>query len=627
MSSAEAGAAAQLRVGLHGEYFKSSNFLIQSRTPDASDRNTRLQGALTFGITPIEHLEIFGAVLGSANRNRRLCFTDTTTGSEKCEPEANRTDPELIKSFGDLVLGAKVAYPVATGFSAAGELGIRMMSSIGGISFSPDSTSLWLNAIGTYDLKPATENVPLRFHVNLGYYIDNSNNLVDYKTNDTSAFSRYVSRFAYGISQNRMRVALGADAPFDELTEGFSLRPIVEYHLEYLTGSKDQVIYDHEHVDCGKPGQGSCKDNKDQHWVTLGVQGQILHGLTFTVGLDVAIKSAGYPYASALAPWNLLFGVGYPIDLVPRIVRNVPIEKIVTKEAPVHEGMVAGRVISATGAPIEGAAVGVTGRPHSRVLTDSDGTFQSMPLAPGQIELVIVANGYDPATLRTEIIAGQTANVVVRLTPKPPAARAVGRISDETGKGLVASIKMAGPQIAEGRSDESGNFAIAVAPGLYALRIDADQHLSKETQLTVAEGRENAVAITLRTRPAVGGVSFQEGKFKFRQPITFKLATKKTPLELAPGVSLVLDEVVDIMVNHPEIKQLRVEAHWDNSVQGAKADTMTDEQAKLVAKYMVDQGIASDRVVPAGMGSKKPLVPNLGAGKSKNRRVELVIGN
>jgi hypothetical protein len=627
MGSAEVGGVGQLRLSLHGEYFTGSNFLVQSDEPvPSSDRDTRLQGALTFGITPIEHLEIFGAVLGSANRNRRLCYTDSS-GAEVCGSEANRTDPELIKSFGDLILGAKVAYPLAPGFSGGAELGIRMMSSITGISFSPDSTSVWVNAIGTYDLKPVTENVPLRFHLNFGYYIDNSGNLVDYSTNNTSAFSRYVSRFAYGMSGSRLRLALGADAPFDEVAEGFSLRPVLEYHFEYLTSSKDDVIYNKEHDSCGQAGQPACKDNKDMHWVTLGLQAQVLHGLTLTAGLDVALRSPGYPYAPALVPWNLLFGIGYPIDLVPRIVRNVPVEKIVTKESAMSEGLVAGRVISAAGTPVEGAAVGVSGREHSRVLTEADGTFQSVPLAPGPIELVVVANGFETATVRTEVVAGQTANIVLRLTPKAPAARAVGRISDDAGKGVVASIKLAGPQIAEGRSDESGNFSVPVVPGLYALRVDANQFLSKELQLTVADGRENAISITLRSRPAVSGATFKDGKFKLRQAVSFKTVAKKPTATLGPGMPHLLDEVVDILVNHPEIRQLRVEAHWDSSLQAEKAQALTDDQAKAVAKYMWDQGIAADRVVPVGMGAKKPVVPNLGAGKAKNRRIELVVVN
>lgn len=628
MASGEVGSPGQFRLSLHGEYFTGSNFLIQSDAqngnPAGSDQDTRLQGALTFGITPIEHLEIFGAVLGSANRNRRLCSTDST-GIETCRSEANRTDPELIKSFGDLVFGVKGAYPVAPGFLAGGELGIRMMSSISGISFSGDSTSFWLNAIGTYDVRSIAENVPLRFHLNLGYYVDNSSKLVNYT--GTSAFSRYVSRFAYGISSDRFRMALGADAPFSEVAEGFSLRPMLEYHFEYITGSKDDVIYGQEHTSCGQVGASACKDNQDAHWVTLGLQGQILHGLTATIGLDVALRSPGYAYAPALVPWNLLFGIGYPLDLVPRITRNVPVEKIVTREAAMREGLVAGRVVSAAGVPIEGAVVGVTGHEHSRVLTDPDGTFQSVPLAPGPVELVVAANGYEATTVRTEIVAGQTANIVLRLVPKAPPTRAFGRVSDDAGKGIAASIKLAGPQIAEGRSDDSGNFAVPVQPGLYAVRIDADGYLSKELQINVAEGRETSASITLHTRPAVAGVTYRDGKLKIRQPISFKTGPKGATSELAPGMPLLLDEVVDILVNHPEIRQVRIEAHWDSSMASPKVDELTDAQAKAVAKYLVDQGIPADRVSAAGMGSKKPLVPNLGKGKFKNRRVELTVVN
>jgi outer membrane protein OmpA-like peptidoglycan-associated protein len=410
-----------------------------------------------------------------------------------------------------------------------------------------------------------------------------------------------------------------------EVAEGFSVRPIVEYHFEYLTNDADEEIYRQEHV-LGRCGQGDnepCKDNKDQHWMTLGVQAQALHGLTLTVGVDFALKSPGYPYGPALPPWNLLFGIGYPLDLVPRIVRNVPVEKIVTKEVALAEGQVAGRVISAVGVPIEGAIVGVSGRSHTRVVTEADGSFQSVPLAPGPIDLVVVADGYEPSTVKAEIVVGQTANVVLRLTPKPPAARASGRITDSAGKGVAASLKLAGPQIAEGRSDESGNFTIPVAPGVYTMRIDADNYLSKETQVTVSEGREGGTLVTLHTKPAVAGVTFKDGKFKLRQPVTFKTVGGKP--ELAASMPLLLDEVVDILVNHPEIRQVRVESHWDSSMKASKAEALTSAQARAVADYLIGQGIARERVSAEGMAAKKPIVPNIGAGKKKNRRVEFVV--
>jgi outer membrane protein OmpA-like peptidoglycan-associated protein len=627
MSSADVGPVGHFRLGLHGEYFTASNFLVKRDSPPGGDRDTRVQGAFSFGVTPLRYFELFGAVSASENRNRRICGTDAN-GKQQCLSEANRTDLEVIRSLGSLTLGAKFAYPVESGFSAGAELGIRMMPSSGGLSFSPDSTSLWISALATYDLKPVTETVPLRFHLNLGYYLDSSKNLQNYDAAKTSAYSRYVSRFGYGISPSRFRLALGLDAPLGDLTAGFSLRPMVEYHFEYLNGPKDQVIAAVEDANCGLAGTAACAENKTQHWVTLGVQGQILRGLTLTLGFDIALRSPGYAYGPSLAPWNLLFGVGYPIDLLTRVVTiRVPAERRVQEE-PLPKGLVAGRITTTTGSPIEGAVVGVTGRLYSRILTDADGTFQSVPLAPGPVEIVIGANGFETVSARLDVMAGQIANVAFTLAPRPPAARAVGRIVDGSGKGVTAALKLAGPQIAEGRSDEVGNFVVPVMPGQYVVRIDADQYLSKLIQLTVAEGRENPVSIILHSRPAVAGVAFLDGKLKLRQAFTFKSAGKKPTVEPTEGGFHLLDEVADVLVNHPEIHQLRIEAHWDSSLPAAKAQALTEAQAKAVAKYLVEEGVGPERVLSVGMGAKKPVVPNLGtAARFKNRRIEFVVVN
>jgi outer membrane protein OmpA-like peptidoglycan-associated protein len=96
---------------------------------------------------------------------------------------------------------------------------------------------------------------------------------------------------------------------------------------------------------------------------------------------------------------------------------------------------------------------------------------------------------------------------------------------------------------------------------------------------------------------------------------------------LASGAFQVLDEVIDVLVNHPEIRQVRVEAHWGSGLPAAKAQELTDAQAKAVAQYLVEQGVGPERVVSAGMGATKPLVPNLGKGKLKNRRIEFVVAN
>src|SRR5450432_3977252 len=65
LSTAEVGPVNHLRLALHFDYFKSSKFLIGS--PD-NDENSRVQGSLSFGYTPQEYVELFGAMLTSSNR-------------------------------------------------------------------------------------------------------------------------------------------------------------------------------------------------------------------------------------------------------------------------------------------------------------------------------------------------------------------------------------------------------------------------------------------------------------------------------------------------------------------------------------------------------------------------------
>src|SRR5205814_4954134 len=139
----------QLRVGLTGRMFSADNFLIDG------DQDLRLMGALSVGFTPVRFLEVFGAVSGSANRNRRICSA-TTGGGTVCNSEAGRNDPEVIKSYGDLSLGSKFAYPLSGGVSAGGELGVRFLSSVTGISFNPDATSAWLSGLTSWDMKAST---------------------------------------------------------------------------------------------------------------------------------------------------------------------------------------------------------------------------------------------------------------------------------------------------------------------------------------------------------------------------------------------------------------------------------------------------------------------------------------
>jgi outer membrane protein OmpA-like peptidoglycan-associated protein len=596
ISTAEAGPENHLRLALHGEYFSTSDFLVKG------DSNSRVDGDFTFGYTPSKYVEIFGALLTSSNRNHR---------SGASEPP--RRDPELIKSFGDLVLGPKVVGTVTPGVTAGFELGLRFLSSISDLSFSPSSTSVWIGPVATIDLRPVSK-VPLRFHVNANYYLDKSKNLIDFSDPTISIFTREVASFAYGIAKSRARFALGMDAPLEKLTDPVPLQLFAEYHIEVvLPQDKDQAF-----VQAGF----TMPDNPDQQWVTLGMRARLYRGLTADVGSDIRIRSVGYAFGPPLPPWNLVFGMAYPFD-IEAFRRPVVVTRTIEKQAPPppapEEGRIAGAVTNAKdGKPVGGAIVAVNGRPRSGVVTDPDGTFLTAPLPPGPADLEITASKYEANTVKTAVMAGsKPVQVEVTLTPKVMSGNVRGKISDGKGAALQASLRFAGVEVFEAKSDASGAFSAALPPGPYRVTADAPGFPTKEVPLDISEGKDQGLDIVMRTPNP--DVTLAGDAITLRQPIKFKGG----PPKLDTKAQNELDGVADLLADHPDIRTLKVEVHWDASA-GKGAQAITDKQAGLIKDYLVKKGVSEGRVEAAGMGADHPLVPNIGpANKAKNRRVEL----
>jgi outer membrane protein OmpA-like peptidoglycan-associated protein len=616
-SAAEVGAPLQLRVGLAGRYFSASDFLIDG------DRDLRLQGALSLGFTPLRFLEVFAAVSGSANRNQRICTE--RAGGTACVSEPGRNDPEVIKSYGDLTLGSKFAYPLSGGVSAGGELGVRLLSSVSGISFNPDATSVWLSALGTYDMRDGL-NLPIRLHLNVGLYFDNSAEVQNYR--GISRPSKAVSQFAYGIARDRVRGALAAEGILPIPTNrSVVVRPFAEYHLEMVTSDADPTFADFMSPICrpnATPMTGGtpCRDNRDQQWLTAGVRMQLAGQFAVTAAVDLALHSVGFPYGPPLPPWELTLGVAHPFDLAaPRyLTRTVVIERKIAADKP-SEGFATGKVLGApAGTPVEGAIVAVQGRQKSRVATDPDGTFKTAALPVGVVDLEISAPGFQSATVRTSIAAGLEAPVAVTLTPRVKSGKISGKVTDDKGKPVAATVKFAGAQNAEVKTDDTGAFSTSLPGGSYVVRVEADKFMARELKVELTDGKEEDASVTVKPRPTSTRVTVRDGKITVRAVVAFRGVGPT--LDVTPGSSAVLDEVADAIISHPEIKRVRVEAHWDTSLPKDKAQELTEQQARTVAAYLTKQGVPSDRLEVAGLGASKPIVPNIGMAKLRNRRVE-----
>jgi len=459
----------------------------------------------------------------------------------------------------------------------------------------------------------------------VNYYLDNSSNLRD--LSGLTVNTKEAALFGYGIAPSRLRVALAADVPLGRETSRIPLDPFLEYHFEYATSSADSSFAAYAPPACGKGGTSlPCVDNRDSHWVTLGLRAAVFRGLTADAGIDLRLRSAGFPYGPPVPPYNIVFGLSLPVDLDsltrPRVVTR-------TVEVPVapRRGNVSGQVRAPDGAPIAGAIVIVGRHPHANAATDADGAFTTIELDPGAVDLQVSAPAFQSALVQARVVVGQGEPVTITLVPRPPTASLHGRAIGRDGRGLAAAtIKVAGQGKTEGifevHADPTGAYALSLPVGTYRVRAEAPPLAPQETQLELAASQDRTLDFVWRAGPAAAPVSVVEGALRLPQPLRFVGVSAK----LAPDAQRQLDAVAVFLNAHPEVRRVEVVAHWDDGLDKEAADTLTQQQAEAVRGYLLARGIAGERLAAQGAGASHPLVPiTTPASRLKNRRVELLV--
>ena len=464
--------------------------------------------------------------------------------------------------------------------------------------------------MATADLRTLAR-LPLRVHANANFYLDNSGNLYDFEgttlqtrrwrcSPTASSAAGCVSRWA---STRRWRVCR------------VPLRPFAEYHAEIITASRDPAF-------SMLPGP----KNRDQHWLTLGLRGRVAPGLTLDAGMDIGLRSVGFEYGTPIAPWAVIFGLSYALDL-EALSRPVVVTKTVETAVPATTGTVAGAVKATDGKPVGDAVVAFGTRPRSRVVTDADGGFESGPLAAGADR----GRGLGGGVRSGQDHGGRCGRRLRSRSRWPWSGRwrpgtCAGRSPTAADAGWGPRYASAGRPPIEAHADATGVFSAALPVGPYKVVVEAPGFPNKEVPLDIVAGHDKQLEVALRPSEPGRGPD---------QPTTVVL---KIPIKFRPGapkldanIKAELDGVADLLLDHPEVKTLRIEAHWNGSGPGSKkkgtadvAKKLTIRQANTVRDYLIAKGAPGRRIEAVGRGSELPLVPNLGpASQIKNRRVDL----
>ena len=134
------------------------------------------------------------------------------------------------------------------------------------------------------------------------------------------------------------------------------------------------------------------------------------------------------------------------------------------------------------------------------------------------------------------------------------------------------------------------------------------------------DGVPNAVDDCPGTTP--GGVVDENGCDVFNtalQGVTFASGSDK----LSPEAEVILRDVADKLNSMGDMR-VTVEAHTDNQGSAASNLELSRKRALAVARFLVAEGIAGERLRPQAYGESRPAESNATAdGRRKNRRVEI----
>ena len=147
---------------------------------------------------------------------------------------------------------------------------------------------------------------------------------------------------------------------------------------------------------------------------------------------------------------------------------------------------------------------------------------------------------------------------------------------------------------------------------LEKVRQEAAQHETEARRLRM----ENELARIAATKREARGfvVTLSSGLF---------FDTGKTTLK--KGAQATLTRIADQLKTDPNVK-VTVEGHTDSVGTAAKNQELSEKRANAVRDFLVNAGVAADRVTAVGRGKEEPIATNkTAAGRQQNRRVELVI--
>jgi outer membrane protein OmpA-like peptidoglycan-associated protein len=117
-------------------------------------------------------------------------------------------------------------------------------------------------------------------------------------------------------------------------------------------------------------------------------------------------------------------------------------------------------------------------------------------------------------------------------------------------------------------------------------------------------------------------VIYEDGEFQVLEPVQFEHGSSR----VTPESKKTLNQVALLIKANPELERVRIEGHTDQTGPDTVNERLSHSRAREVRRYLIERGVAPQRLEAVGRGSSKPLsTEDTPRGHAKNRRVEFVV--
>jgi outer membrane protein OmpA-like peptidoglycan-associated protein len=191
----------------------------------------------------------------------------------------------------------------------------------------------------------------------------------------------------------------------------------------------------------------------------------------------------------------------------------------------------------------------------------------------------------------------------------------------KTNARLTAALELIDLQnkltIATIRSNENGDFIVPLPTGKdYAFNVNKKGYLFYSDNFSLKEvktGEPFEKNLPLQPLEANAVVILRNIFFETKQ------------YALQPASATELDKLVALLKDNPTM-QIEISGHTDNVGSDADNQLLSENRAKSVVQYLIQKGIATERLKAKGFGETKAIDTNdTEAGRAQNRRTELKV--